>query len=295
MSTTPAQPDLLQYPISDLYLFPNYADRPAYLAAVGTQAPPYHPALPIKGWADPAPSGQPYLMFDASAPPAYTVELAVPESAAETVNLPGAFDYPAYVETPTDAQMVGPYGSIGLIPANEVCMQADAQAQASAIAFLYPGKILSVVDNSNTGIIQTVYGKDPRRQWGIAADGVLLIEYAQSLIEASAQYGVGAPGHWALVPLVGADAAFGPQLTWVEDPQVTAAPANAVTLGVPIRALLPNEQFRLVNNDPSQPIFGTPTWMVVRTDLAPAITLAEVQQLVTQYNAQPGVTAIVIS
>jgi len=34
---------------------------------------------------------------------------------------------------------------------------------------------------------------------------------------------------------------------------------------------------------------------VVRTDLQPAITLAEIQQLVAQYNAQPGVTAIAIA
>ena len=67
---------------------------------------------------------------------------------------------------------------------------------------------------------------------------------------------------------------------------------NAVTLPVPIRPLLPDEQFQLVA--PSNPLFGQAAWMVVRTDLAPAITLAAVQQLVTEYNAQPGVTAIAI-
>jgi hypothetical protein len=292
MSTIPVQPNLLQYPISDLNLFTNYVDRAAYLAAVGTQAPPFNPALPIKGWADPAPGGQPYLMFDAGAPPAYTVELAVPAAAAGAVNLPGAYNYPAYVETPTDAELVGPYGPVGPIPANEVCLEADAQTVANAISPLYPGKTLTVMENSNAGIFYTVYGTDPRRQWAIAANGAQLIPYAQSLIEAAREYGVDAPGHWALAPLVGADAAFPPVLTWVEDPQVTVAPAGAVTLPVPIRALLPNERFQLVS--PSNPLFGQASWMVVRTDLAPAITLAEVQQLVAQYNAQPGVTAIAV-
>jgi len=81
-------------------------------------------------------------------------------------------------------------------------------------------------------------------------------------------------------------------LTWLQDPQATTAPANALTLPVPIRPLLPNEQFELV--PPSNPLFGTATWMVVRTDIQQAITLAEVQQLVAQYNAQPGVTAIAV-
>jgi hypothetical protein len=297
MSTIPVQPNLPQYPISDLYLFANYPDRAAYLAAVGTQAPPYNPALPIKGWADPAPGGQPYLMFDAAVPPAYTVELAVPASAAGAVNLPGAYSYPAYVEIPTDAQIVGPYGPIGPVPPHEVCLEADAQAVANAIAPLYPSKTATVVDNSEAGIYHVVYGADPRRMWGISISGGPLFDYAQSLIEAAAEWGAGAPGHWAMAaPLPGTEpvgtSADAPALQWVQDSQITAAPADAVTLPAPIRPLLPNEQFQLV--PPSNPLFGQATWMVVRTDLQPAITVADVQQFVAQYNAQPGVAAIAI-
>jgi hypothetical protein len=316
MSTTPAQPDLPQYPISDLNLFANYADRAAYLAAVGTEAPPFNPALPIKGWADPAPNGEPYLMFDAASPPFYTVELAVPASAAVTVNLPGAYSYPAYVEVPTDAQMMGPYGPVGPVPASELCLEADAQAVASAIAPLYPGASLTVVDNSPAGMIYVLYGTDPRRMWGISITGIrniagmsaaittIMIDYAQALIEAQAGvgaggtgWGVGAPGHWELVSNNGpiGPGLVGPTILpgWVQDPQITVPPPNAVTLAVPIRPLLPNEQFQLV--PPSNPLFGQAGWMVVRTDMPPAITLTEVQQLVAQYNAQPGVTAIAIA
>ena len=293
MTTTPVQPNLPRYPISDLYLFADYADRAAYLAAVGAQAPPFNPALPIKGWADPAPSGQPYEVFDATSPSTgYVVHIAVPASAAEVVNLPGSYNYPAYQEAPTDATIVGPYGDVSPVEPNTVCLQADAQAIANEIAPLFPGKAVTVVDGSFVGIFKTVYGCDPRRQWIIEVGGASY-SWAQAWIEARNAHGVGAPGHWVLAPIPG-DAMTTPFLQWIQDPQVTAAPPDAVTLPVPIRPLLPNEQFQLVQ--PSNALFGTATWMVVRTDIQQqqAITLAQVEQLVALYNAQPGVTAIAI-
>jgi len=286
MSTTPVQPSLPRYPISDLYLFANYADRAAYLAAAATQAPPFNPALPIKGWADPAPNGQPYLVFDDASGQA--LELSVPAAAAAALNLPGTYNYPAYVETSTAAQIVGPYGPISQVAANEVCLQSDAQAVANAIEPLYPGEAVMVADGSFIGIYHTVYGTDPRRQWIIEVAGVSL-GWAQAWIEAQNAHGVGAPGHWALAPIPG-DAVSTPFLQWIQDPQVTAAPADACTAPVPIRPLLPNEEFILV--EPADPLFGTAQWMVRRTDMAPAITLVQVEQLVAQYNAQPGVIAI---
>ena len=289
MSTTTAQPNLLQYPISDLYLFPDYTDRAAYLAATGRQAPPYNDALPIKPWADPSPSGQPYLMFDSTAAPGYSVEVAVPAPVAGAVNLPGAYSYPAYVEVPTDAQGMGPYGSLGLVSPGTVCLRADAQTLANEFTALY-GKTVTVVDNTAKGIYYVVYGADPRRQWGLQVAGGPMFTYAQTFIEAASEWGVGYPFHWALESNNGTPPTMLP--TPVQDPPVTTAPANVVTLPVPIRPLLPNEQFKLV--PPSNPLFGTAAWMVVRTDMQPAITLAEVQQLVEQYNAQPGVTAIAI-
>jgi hypothetical protein len=136
-----------------------------------------------------------------------------------------------------------------------------------------------------------VYGTDPRKQWGLQVAAGPIFDFAQEFIEAAAEFGVGAPGHWTLASNNGNPPTMLPG--WVQDPQVTDAPADAVTLPVPIRPLLPNEQFQLV--PPSNPLFGQAAWMVVRTDLQPAITLAEIQQLVAQYNAQPGVTAIAIA
>jgi len=153
-AATPAQLNLPQYPISDLYLFPNYADRAAYAAAVGTQAPPFNPALPIKGWQG---SGT-FVVFDQTAGAGVAIE--VPDSAAG-VNLPGTYDYPAFVEVPTDAMIWGPYGPAVAVGAITVCREADAQALAAALRPVYPGKSVTVIDASQKGIYYTVYGQDP--------------------------------------------------------------------------------------------------------------------------------------
>jgi len=251
--TQPTQPNQPQYPLSDLYLFPAYATRAAYQQATGQQAPPFNPALPIQTWADPAPSGQPYLVFDATAAASgYVSHLMLPAAQASTLNLPGVYNYPPYVSAPTDAVETGPYGPIGNVSPDQVCLQADAQEIANEIAPLYPKQTVSVVQQ-NTGVYHIVYGVDPRRQWVIQVSNTTYI--AQTLIEAKNLHGVGAPGHWVL----GAGG-----VTWVYDTPVTAAPANAITLAVPIRALLPNEKLVQL---PGTLFNQAGSWVVERTDL----------------------------
>jgi hypothetical protein len=63
----PSQPIQLQYPISTLDLFQFNATRAAYRQATAQQAPPFDASQPLKGCADPAPNGQPYLVFDSTA------------------------------------------------------------------------------------------------------------------------------------------------------------------------------------------------------------------------------------
>ena len=168
------------------------------------------------------------------------------------MNLPGVYNYPAYVSPPTDAVEVGPYGPIGQVSPDQVCMQADAQAVANALAPLYAGQTISVVQENN-GLYHYVYNLDPRRQWYIQIGNQVLL--AQGLIEAQNIHGVGAPGHWSL-------ASTG--LNWIYDPPVTAAPANATTVAAPIRALLPNEQIVHLAGSLFNP---AGTWVVERTDL----------------------------
>ena len=46
--------DIGMFPINDLYIFPLYQTREDYFKANGTEAPPWDPNKPVKGWFDPA-------------------------------------------------------------------------------------------------------------------------------------------------------------------------------------------------------------------------------------------------
>lgn len=295
---TPAQPNAAQYPISDLDLFPVNITRAAYQAATGKQAPAFNAAQPIKQWFDPSPSGQPYLIFDTTA--GKLVSLPLPPSVASQPNLPGAYNYVAYVETPTDAtvQCAGIYG-VAATPINPdtLCLQSEAQAIAVAISPFFPGKTVTVVDTSEIGIFYSVYpAEEPRRQWTILVNGVspsggYIPLYAKTLLLQTYASGVGAPGHWIYAPIQG-EPATALYLQWIYDAPITAAPANATTLPCPIRPLLPDEQFVLV--PPHDPAFGSmgSQWMVARTDVATAAAqaLATLQSELIAYNETPGVT-----
>jgi len=201
-------------------------------------------------------------MFDSTAvATGYVSRMTLTPAQAAQLNLPGAYNYPPYVSPPTDAVEMGPYGPIGQASPDQVCLQADAQAIANQIAPLYPGQTISVVQENN-GLFHYVYGLDPRRQWYIQIGNQAF--NAQALIEAQNSHGAGAPGHWALAPLPSSPVTT-PQLNWVQDAPVTAAPANAVTIPVPIRPLLPNEQIVRL---PGSLFNQAGSWVVERTDLA---------------------------
>ncbi len=249
----PIQPNQPQYPISSLDLFPVYATRAAYQQATGQQAPPFDASQPLKGWADLAPNGQPYLIFDSTAvATGYVSQMTLTPAQAAQLNLPGIYSYPAYVSPPTDAQQVGPYGPIGPVNPDQVCLQADAQTIANQIAPLYAGQTISIVQE-NSGIMHYVYGLDPRRQWYIQIGNLVFL--AQALIETQNGHGVGVPGQWTLTSGT---------LNWVYDSPATVAPANAVTVPVPIRPLLPNEK---IVNLPGSLFNQTGAWVVERSDL----------------------------
>lgn len=249
----PAQPNQPQYQISTLNLFPAYATRAAYQQATGQQAPPFDPSQPLKGWSDPAPSGQPYLVFDSTAAATgYVSQMTLTAEQASQLNLPGVYNYPVYVSPPTDAVEAGPYGPVGPASPDAVCLQTEAQAIANQIAPLFPGQTVSVLQQ-NSGLFHYVYGSDPRRLWYVQVGNAAFV--AQTLIEARNGHGAGAPGHWTLTSA---------GLNWIYDPPVTAAPAGAVTIPVPIRALLPNEQ---IVHLPGSLFNQAGSWVVERNDL----------------------------
>jgi hypothetical protein len=260
----PAQPNLPQYPISALDLFPVYASRAAYQQATTNQAPPFDPTRAPQYWEDLSQAGKSgtvtYLTVDTTdAATGYLGQLTITAVAAARVNLPGVYTYSPYVSAPTDAIEVGPFGTVGTASPDIVCLQADAQSVANAIAPLFPG-LTPAVAQANSGVYHYTYGVDPRRVWYIQVGTQSFV--AQTLIEAEYSHGIGYPGSFQLQN--GA-------LTWVAGTPVTQPPAAQASVATPIRQLLPNEEILPVTG----PFPGdAPNWMVERTDL-PQATVPE--------------------
>lgn len=272
------------YPLTlnQLALFPVYASRAAAESA-GLTVPAFNASLPIKPWVDPnGAAGGTYNVFDSTSPSTgYIVQLTVPKSSA-ALNLPGGDTYSAYVALPTDALEYSPFGLVGPVSPDTVCLEADAQALATLFTALY-GQTVSVVDHTASGVYRVVYGTDPRRQWGFQVAGGPSFSYAQSFIEAQAMHGVGAPGHWALTSNNGKPATMIP--TWIQDFPPTTPQPGELTAPTPIRALLPGEA---IQPTPGQ-FPGSNEFQVV--DLAAQITaieaqIAQLQATLAQLQAQ---------
>lgn len=230
IAVIPPQPDAAQYPISALYLFREYS-RQTYQQATGKQAPPFDPSRPPKGWWDDAATGAPYLVAHGGG----VMELSIPKDQARTVNLPGAYTYPAWTEPdPTTATTAGG-GALNPVWLSEV---NDAAALAAEINDqLGLGVSLELAQ----GYVYPAH--ETRRVWlvrGMAAGLLLQARNKQS--------GVGAPGRWVLQD---------DGLSW--HPETQATGNGRGWLPVPIRPLADNERLEL------QALGGS---VVVRTDKA---------------------------
>ena len=257
-SSVVAQPDQATYAISNLYTVQTYTSRDAYLAAKGVQAPAYDPSSPIKTWEG---SGS-FTVFDAASPDRVS-PLIVPDAAAG-VNLPGAYKYPDLVVAPTSARIVGPFGDIGAGSPDNLCLLADANTLEKELEPVFPGVKGTV--SELVPMYHYVYPdlSELRRQYVVNFGSFTAI--AQQLIEIQTKGGVGSPGYWS------SDGKG--HVNWVVKQQVTTPPAGAVTLGVPIRALLANEEFAQIQSTASP--LSPWVWMVRRTDkeqpVSPVIT-----------------------
>ena len=225
------------YPIYEgaFWLFRNYSSRAVYLAATGNQAPPFDPTRAPQYWEDPAQVGKTgtvtYDWLDAAdAAAGYVGTMTMPCADAAHVNLPGTYNYPAYVSQPTDAVEAGVYGVVGLVAANIVCLEADAQTLANTLAPLFPG-LTPTVTQGATGVFYYIYGLDPRRVWYVTIGNQSYI--AQELIEAQNSAGVGYPG--SFTQKNGA-------INWVRGTPVIQPTGAAESVSVPMRPLLPGEQ-----------------------------------------------------
>ena len=170
-----------------------------------------------------------------------TTALQFPTSPAPPPTVPvTAQTYPAFVDTPTDAQLMGPAGSYGLINTRELCSQTDAQNIANMVAALFPGKVVSIFDASVTAnsLYYVKYGVDPRRQWVLLVNGIspgapagtispyMWPTYIKGLMIQSYVQGVGAPGSFIYAPAPG-EPSTDPTFIWVPTPQVVTVPTAA--------------------------------------------------------------------
>ncbi len=246
----PAQPDLLAYGVQELALFVSYT-RDSYLAAWGVQAPAWDPTRVKKSWFDTTVDASNstnvavYKIVGTEASGNYTIQqMVIGAQEASTVNLPGAIEYPPYVIAPTDATRNGQ----PLNP-NYLSMQSDAEALMTLF-----GATGIVDEAATTAVFPTVYPPDePRRLWDVLYHGLplnvgllLMMEYAN---------GIGAPGSW---DMSGTSPASGGAPIWIAAPPApTGANDTRPARSMPVRDLLPNEEFQM----------GLMGVSIIRTDL----------------------------
>jgi hypothetical protein len=304
-----AVPDTPDYSTDALNIAVVYPTLAAAIAALGLSAVrAFDPSKPIKPFFG---AGQAWFLVNGLM---FQMTLTDP-----LINLPGNITFPPLEVPPTLATMTFAGVQSQELPTNEICNLADAQAVANSIlaSGVYPsGTTLVPVDAAAKGPFQifgepwvVVYGLETRRFWLLAltvpGKAPVSLGWAQSWLMAQAAFGNGAPGKWAIAPEPGAPPtnALGQPipaiLQWVQLPQVTVAPLNAQMQLVPTpkRALIEGVE-TLGPAQVGSPLFGIETTVVFNSNNAATprqIALAQVQQLVAQYNAQPGVAPIAIS
>ena len=251
----------LNYPLSiaALWRASNYASRAA--VPPNQKVPAFNPAFPIKGWVLPA--GGQFAYFDPQNAAGGYVSYLPPmsDAQAQAFNLPGAAPVVPYVVAPCQISWVG-----GIVDVSGfVCNKDDALSVMAMIQPLYPVTLSLIETDQGLYAFQYAPGEG-RREWVISPFGY----NAQALIAAMNWPGVGLPGHFEKNATGG--------LVWIGGQQITAAPAGAICLPTPIRALLPGEQIVPVRSLP-----GSSTSYQV-TNVAAQIAILE--SLIAQYTAQ---------
>lgn len=242
--SVPAQPNLANYPVSALNLFQTYT-RTTYLAQFGVQAPAYNPSLPSRNWFDTSAAPGPYQGIQinpagtAGSTLAQVVPLAVPANVA-LPNLSGIYQYPTYANLPATTPAIHVWGN-GLpstgVSVAYICSLADAQAVANSFGLLTLGEDPADGNVTWNGETRRDYTVTPKGgTMALEACPLRVLMTAQEF-DSNGNYtggGVGAPGSWTN-PL-GAnpvwDLAFDP-----------GASASSALTPVPVRSMLPNEQF----------------------------------------------------
>jgi hypothetical protein len=144
---------------------------------------------------------------------------------AASVNLPGAYRYPAYAVAPTDAMVVlvsSDGSTVARLPVPAV--QLATLEQATAVASSVGG---TLAEDTSWFATSVQWGLETRRMYNIVVDGRTY--NAGVLLQQQNANGIGAPGDW-VDEASGLRWAPGKQITAPLDPAVQAVPVPCRTL-----------------------------------------------------------------
>jgi len=219
--------------IESLELFKQYS-RTEYEQAFGEQPPPFDAARPDKLWFDKSETAGNYLRIsrDDSGKPSI-VPMTMTRELAASVNIPGAYRWPAYVPAPTDAVAEFRDQNGKLVAAVPVAPgDLTTAADAAAIAKEVGGTVQA---DASWAAASVKWPAGELRRLYLVQAGEYIYNAGQ-LLQMKYINGVGAAGKWLL------DTAG---LRWVPAAVVTAQIDPKVKpIPVPCRELAADEEFR---------------------------------------------------
>jgi len=267
------QPDTIQYPLTELSLFPRLT-RAAYFQLYGEQAPAWDKTRRIQRWFDSSagtlPPKEPYYVYHyvrgANGLPVLS-HTVITNAEAAVPNLPGVFRWPKHVTAPSGAwQPVLDENGIAtgekryLLP-DALSHHGDALALRTELQRVEGiGEIPEPYESVLGGPFAVRFDDTERRRfWNFIIRGESMS--VGLLLRARYVHGVGAPGRWDLIS--------DHYLRWIPDVPTDAGEQDLrPEIPIPQRALYLNERF----------IIGTPFSgpMVERTDTTEAHAQADV-------------------
>lgn len=241
------KPDAPQYGPSELELFPRLT-RALYRTMFGEQAPPWDKNRRIKRWFDSEALGPPGGLFSykivAKGPdgkPGFA-PVAISFEEAQTVNLPGQYEYPKYALPPSRA-FVNAYDANGsvigrnIVPPEELATWAEAEELRADLNDIGISAI-DVTENQYGGPYAVIYPPDEPRRMLVVVLANGSAHSVQRLLCQKNAAGVGSPGRWASLP--------NGSVQWVSEiPQETGEFDPRPEVPIPCRALEPGEEFAL--------------------------------------------------
>lgn len=216
-------------------MVPVFADRDAYKAFTGEQAPPFNPDKPVKRWyvthsmgdrvAD-ATTALAFQTYDIKPDVPVLRQFMLAPADALTVNLPGKYVYPARVVAPSGAFYMLNGEKQYINPTGLATMEEAKELLAELVAAGHPASSAEVVEQARAGMFAIGYEpSEARRIIQITVSGGTY--NVGGLLADKHADGVGSPGAWT---------GPGVPVDWIPAP-VMERKGTAGETPVPMRAL----------------------------------------------------------